>query len=143
MTIGTWRMELELWQVLLMVIGAGAILLLAALLIRDLLLFIQTKFKTIHARGGVEPDVSVVKKFEEKRRGDAAWKHATSLLVGVNAMVIAIERDLVEAAVPWHELLMVIGVGTIAFMATELTWALCSKAISRIRALRSKGSTTN
>ncbi|MBS3938752.1 MAG: hypothetical protein KGZ50_09315 [Peptococcaceae bacterium] len=139
MTIGTWRMELELWQVLLMVIGAGAILLLAALLIRDLLLFIQTKFKTIHARGGVEPDVSVVKKFEEKRRGDAAWKHATSLLVGVNAMVIAIERDLVEAAVPWHELLMVIGVGTVAYMATELTWALCSKAISRIRALRTKG----
>ena len=139
MTIGTWRMELELWQVLLMVIGAGAILLLAALLIRDLLLFIQTKFKTIHARGGVEPDVSVVKKFEEKRRGDAAWKHATSFCVASGVMTIVVERDLVEAAVPWHELLMVIGVGTVAYMATELTWALCSKAISRIRALRTKG----
>ena len=139
MAIGTWRMELELWQVLLMVIGAGAILLLAALLIRDLLLFIQTKFKTIHARGGVEPDVSVVKKFEEKRRGDAAWKHATSFCVASGVMTIVVERDLVEAAVPWHELLMVIGVGTVAYMATELTWALCSKAISRIRALRTKG----
>ncbi|MBS3951156.1 MAG: hypothetical protein KGZ53_10940 [Peptococcaceae bacterium] len=143
MAIGTWRMELELSQVLLMVIGAGAYFFLAVLLIRCLVIFAQTKFKALHARGGVEPDVSAVKNFEEKRRGDAAWKHATSLWVGGNAMVIAIERDLVEAAVPWHELLMVIGVGTIAFMATELTWALCSKAISRIRALRSKGSTTN
>jgi len=139
MAIGTWRMELELWQVLLMVIGASAYFFLAVLLIRGLVIFAQTKFKALHARGGVEADVSVAKNFEEKRRGDAAWKHATSFCVASGVMTIVVERDLVEAAVPWHELLMVIGVGTVAYMATELTWALCSKAISRIRALRTKG----
>jgi len=39
-------------------------------------------------------------------------------------MILAVQRDLTETAVPWHELLMVIGVGAVAFTATELMWAV-------------------
>ena len=47
---------------------------------------------------------------------------------------IVIERDVFETAVPWHELLMVLGTNSVAFMATELLEALCRKAYAKIRA---------
>jgi len=110
MTIGTGRTELELWQVSLMVIGAGAIFLLTVLIMRNLV-----------RRGRVGQDASDAKKFETRRRGA---RIGTSCWVASVVMILAVQRDLTETAVPWHELLMVIGVGAVAFTATELMWAV-------------------
>ncbi|MBS3986080.1 MAG: hypothetical protein KGZ66_10835 [Selenomonadales bacterium] len=123
MAIGTGPMELELWQMLLMAIGAGAILLLVVMIIRDLL-----------CRGAGQ-DVGAAKKFEIMRRGA---RIGTSCWVAGIVMAIAIAKDLVEAAVPWHELLMILGVGAVAFTVTELIWALCRKALAKLRAPISK-----
>jgi len=119
MAIGTARMGLELWQVLLMVIGAGAIFLLTVSIMSDLV-----------RRGRAGKDASDAKRFETRRRGA---RLGTSLWVGTVVMTLAVQRDLIAAAVPWHELLMVIGVGTVAFTATELIWALCHKALAKIK----------
>ncbi|MBS3986082.1 MAG: hypothetical protein KGZ66_10845 [Selenomonadales bacterium] len=129
MAIGTGPMELEIWQMLLMAIGAGAILLLAVVIIRDHLL-----------RRGTGLDASDAKRFETRRKGA---RLGSSFGVAVVVMGLAVERSLIEAAVPWHELLMILGVGAVVFAAAELVWALSGKAISCIRAMRPKGPATN
>ncbi|MBS3873039.1 MAG: hypothetical protein KGZ92_09680 [Firmicutes bacterium] len=124
MVIGTGGMELELWQVMLMLIGAGAMVLLTVFIVRDLV-----------RRGRVEQDASDAKRLETRRRGG---RIGTSCWVANVAMLLAVQSDLIEAAVLWHELLMVIGTGTVVFTATELMWALCRKALAKIRAPHSK-----
>jgi len=110
MKVGAGHIGLELWQVLLMVIGAGAIFLLTVSIMRDLV-----------RRARVGQEASDVKSSETRGRGA---RFATSLWVGTVAMTLAVQRDLIEADVLWQGLLMVIGVGTVAFTATELMWTL-------------------
>ncbi|MBS3873046.1 MAG: hypothetical protein KGZ92_09715 [Firmicutes bacterium] len=117
MVICTGGMGLELWQVMLMLIGAGAIVLITVFILRELV-----------RSGRVEKDASDAKKLETRRRGG---RIGTSCWVASVAMLLAVQRDLIEAAVPWHELLMVIGTGAVAFAATELMWVWCRKQEAR------------
>jgi len=54
------------------------------------------------------------------------------MLVTIVVTFIVVERDVFETAVPWHELLIVVGVNSVAFMAMELLWPLCRKTLADI-----------
>ncbi|MBT9176128.1 MAG: hypothetical protein DDT20_00430 [Firmicutes bacterium] len=62
-----------------MVIGAGTIFLLAAFLIRDLVIFTRAKFKVGPARENAELDVSVMKKFDTQMRAKSGVRLGAAL----------------------------------------------------------------
>jgi len=138
--LGTGRMEAALsWQGLFLLIGAGSIVAILAWLGAGVVRFAQTQLKAVRDGGGMRQHLTTARQSAKREKsGKSPSRSRASLLAATVVTFIVIERDVFEAAVFWHELLMVIGVGTVAFTATELLEALCRKAYAKIRTPLSK-----
>lgn len=141
MHINIGRMEAELaWQGLFLLIGAATIVVIFAWHAKGLVRFARTQLKAIRDCGGMREYISTVK-WHEKREETCKSppRSGVSVWAAVIVTLIVIERDVFETAVPWHELIMVLGANSVAFTATELLEALCRKAYAKVRAPHLQG----
>jgi len=139
MALGTGSMGATFsWQGLFFLIGAVTIVTILAWLLKGVGRFAQAELRDRDG-GGMRQYLWTAKQCAKREKSSKLLSRSrASLLVSIVVTFIVIERGVFEAAIPWHELLMVLGANSVAFMATELLEVLCCKAYDKIRAPLSK-----
>ena len=134
MAIGTGSMEVALsWQGLFFLIGVGTIVAIAAWLVKVVVRMAQAQVKGIRDGGGVRQPLESAEQCERREESsNPPSRSRASMLVTIVVTFIVVERDVFETAVPWHELLIVVGVNSVAFMAMELLWPWCRKTLADV-----------